>query len=76
MMKTTDGVMTIKRVSAKKAKTLKGATDWRQVDALDDKAIEDAARKDPDSALPTPDELKEFRRVGECGRAGDGENDK
>jgi hypothetical protein len=56
--------MTIKRISAKKAKALKGTTDWRHVDALDDKAIEEAARADPDSAVPAPEDMKEFQRVG------------
>jgi hypothetical protein len=56
--------MTIKRVSAKKAKTLKGTTDWRQVDALDDKSVEEAARVDLDSAVPSPEDMKEFQRVG------------
>jgi hypothetical protein len=56
--------MTIKRISAKKAKTLKGTTDWCQVDALDDKAVEEAAKADPDSAVPSPEDMKEFQRVG------------
>ena len=56
--------MTIKRISAKKAKTLKGTTDWRQVAALDDKAIVEEARTDPDSSVRPPEDMKVFHRVG------------
>lgn len=57
--------MTIKRVSAEEAKRIKGTTDWERIDKLTDAEIEEAARNDPDSALPTDEELKQFKRVKE-----------
>jgi hypothetical protein len=53
--------MAIKRISAEDAKKLKGKTDWSEVDSLSDEQIEEAAKNDPDSALPTDEELKEFK---------------
>jgi len=55
--------MTIKKISAEEAKKLKGETDWSKIDALTDKEIEDEAKNDPDTAIPTDEELKEFKRV-------------
>lgn len=57
--------MTIKRISVEEAKRIKGSTDWERIDKLTDAEIEEAARSDPDSALPTDEELKRFRRVKE-----------
>lgn len=53
--------MTIKTISGKDAKKRKGTTDWAEVDKLTDKEIEEAANSDPDSVVPTDDELKDFK---------------
>ncbi len=55
--------MAIKKISSEEAKKSKGKTDWDKVDALTEEEIEDAAKDDPDSALPTDEELKEFKPV-------------
>ena len=55
--------MAIKKVKSEKAKKIKGTTNWNEVDTLTDKQIKKAAREDEDSALPTDEELKEFRPV-------------
>jgi hypothetical protein len=38
-------------------------TNWNEVDALTDEQIEDSAKEDDDSALPTDEELKEFKSI-------------
>jgi hypothetical protein len=48
-------------VKLSELKKLKTKTDYDKVDQLTDEEIEKAARKDPDSALPTEEQLKEFR---------------
>jgi hypothetical protein len=53
--------MSTKRLSAEEAKKAKGKTNWDRVDALTDEEIEEAAKADPDSALPTEEELRDFR---------------
>lgn len=55
--------MTIRKISANEAKKTKGKTEWGKVDSLTDAEIKKAAKDDSDSALPTEDELKEFKRV-------------
>ena len=55
--------MTIKKITPEEAKNLKGKTDWEEVDKLTDEEIEEAAKSDPDSALPSDEELKKFKRV-------------
>lgn len=55
-------MMTIVKISGKDALTLKGSTDWDAVDALTDEEIAEAARNDPDSAYPSDEELKNFKR--------------
>jgi hypothetical protein len=55
--------MTIKKISSEEAKKTKGKTNWNEVDELTDKQIEDAAKDDDDSALPTDGELKEFKPI-------------
>ena len=55
--------MAIKKIKSKEVKKIKGTTNWNEVDKLTDKQIEEAAREDEDSALPTDEELKEFRPV-------------
>ena len=54
--------MTIKKISAEKAKKVKGKTNWEDVDNLTDEEIEEAAKSDPDTALPTEEELKKFKK--------------
>lgn len=53
--------MTINKVSGQDIRKRKGTTDWDEVDKLTDKEIEEAAKGDSDSAIPTDDELKRFR---------------
>ncbi len=54
--------MAIIRVTQEEARRRKGETDLERVRQKADKEIEEAARNDPDSALPTEEELKEFKR--------------
>ena len=55
-------MMAIVKISGKDTTKLKGTTDWDAVDALSDEEIAEAARNDPDSAYPSDDELKNFKR--------------
>ncbi len=55
--------MAIRKITSKEAKNIKGKTDWEEVDNLTDEEIEEAAKSDPDSALPTDEELNKFERV-------------
>lgn len=55
--------MTIVKISGKEALKIKGSTNWDDVDKLTDEEILDAAKNDPDSALPTDEELKNFKRT-------------
>ncbi len=50
------------KISGKDALLQKGDTDWAAVDALTDEEITEAAKQDPDSALPKPEQLTQFRR--------------
>lgn len=45
------------------AKRVLAAFDWSKVDALTDEQIIEAAKNDPDSSLPTDEELAEFDLV-------------
>jgi hypothetical protein len=54
--------MAVKKVSSTEARQHKGTTDWKTVAELTDEEIEKAAKEDPDSALPTPEQLKQFKR--------------
>jgi len=54
--------MTIRKITSDEVKSIKGDTDWDEVDNLTDEEIEKAAKSDPDSALPTDEELKGFKR--------------
>ena len=53
--------MAIKKTKLSELKDRKGKTDFEALENLSDDEIERAARDDPDSALPTEDELDEFR---------------
>ncbi len=55
--------MAIKKISAENANKQKGKTNWEELDSLTDKEIEEAVKSDPDSALPSEDELKNFKPV-------------
>jgi len=54
--------MAIVKILPKDLKSLKGDTDWTAVDELTDEEIIKAAKNDPDSALPTKEDLKKFVR--------------
>lgn len=53
--------MAIVKMTLEEALKLKGTTNWDEVNALTDEEIIAAAKSDPDSALPTEEELKEFK---------------
>lgn len=55
--------MTIKKISAEEARKQKGKTNWEEVDKITDEEIEEATQSDPDTALPTEEELKQFKPV-------------
>ena len=46
----------------------KDRSDVERVKNLTDEEIEEAAKSDPDSALPTDEELKQFKRPSEAYR--------
>jgi hypothetical protein len=54
--------MTITRIKKEDLKHQKGDTDWERARQLSDEEIREAAKSDPDSSLPTDEELKEFKR--------------
>ena len=56
-------IMVIKKISAEEAKKLKGKTNWDEVDKITDQEIEEAAKNDPDTILPTDEDLKQFKPV-------------
>ncbi len=51
------------RYSKEELKRLKGKTDFARVQNTSDKEIERQVEKDPDSYIPTEEELKEFKPV-------------
>jgi hypothetical protein len=55
--------MKIVKMTLEEALKLKGQTNWDEVEALLDQEIIEAAKNDPDSALPTDAQLKEFKPV-------------
>jgi hypothetical protein len=54
--------MSLVKFTSEEAKKLAGQSDIERFNALTDEEIEEAAKSDPDSALPTPEQLKEFKR--------------
>lgn len=52
--------MTMRKVTLDQIKSLKGQTKKSDVDALTDKEINEAALSDPDSVVPTEEDLKKF----------------
>lgn len=55
--------MSEKTYSLEDLKKLKSKTDYERLKKMTDEEIERAAEEDPDSALPTDEELKKFKRV-------------
>ena len=54
--------MGIKKVTLKKARGLRGTTNWKELKSLTDEEIKTAARLDLDAQELGPIELKRFRR--------------
>lgn len=54
--------MAIVTITQEEARRIRGTTDPEALKQLTDEEIEEAARNDPDSALPTDEQLKEFKR--------------
>jgi len=54
--------MAIVKITQEEARTVKGVTDAEKLRQKTDEEISEAARNDPDSALPTDEQLKEFKR--------------
>jgi hypothetical protein len=52
-----------KTYTLEELKKLKSKTDYERLKNMTDEDIEKAAKGDPDSALPTGEELKKFKRV-------------
>ncbi|ELI0636569.1 hypothetical protein [Vibrio harveyi] len=52
--------MTIKKVSIENLKFSRGQTDKKQLEALSDREINEAALSDPDSVVSTEKELEAF----------------
>ncbi len=50
------------KINLEQIKKLKSKTNKEKFDALTDSEILEAALSDPDSAVPTEEELKEFKR--------------
>ncbi len=53
----------LRKITAEEVKKSKGKTNWQKVDEITDEESNDAAKNDPDSALPTDEELKQFKPV-------------
>ena len=54
--------MTKVKVSFEQLKSSKGKTNKEKFDAINEYEILEAALSDPDSAIPTEEELKEFKK--------------
>jgi hypothetical protein len=54
--------MVIRKVSAKKARSLRGTTNWIVLKRLTDEEIKTSAMLDPDARELRPEELVRFRR--------------
>jgi len=55
--------MSEKTYTLEDLKKLNRKTDYERLKNMTDEEIEKAAKEDPDSALPTDEELKKFKRV-------------
>ena len=51
------------RISLKEALKMRGLTDWERLSQLTDEDIRRAVANDPDTVIPTEEELAEFRLV-------------
>jgi hypothetical protein len=51
------------RISLKQALKTRGLTDWERLSKLTDEEIRRAVANDPDTVIPTEEELAEFRLV-------------
>ncbi len=61
-------MMTEKSYTLEELKKLKSRTDLDRLKKMTDEELEKAAKDDPDSALPTDEELKKFKRVHKNGQ--------
>jgi hypothetical protein len=55
--------MAEKTYTLEEIKKLKSKTDNERIKKITEEEIEKSAKEDPDSALPTDEELKKFKRV-------------
>ena len=55
--------MTDKSYTLEEIKKMKSKTDYERLKNMTNEEIEQAAKDDPDSALPTAEKLKKFKRV-------------
>lgn len=55
--------MTDKSYTLEELQKLKSRTDYERLKNMTDEEIEQAAKDDPDSALPSEEELKKFKKV-------------
>jgi len=60
--------MTIERHTQEEIDNTTGRTNPERLKNKTDEEIEEAAKSDPDSALPTDEELKQFKRPSEAQR--------
>ena len=60
--------MAIKRYTPEEIEKLKDNSDIERLKKMTDEDINEAAKSDPDSALPTDEELKKFKRPSEAYR--------
>jgi len=60
--------MNEKTYTEEELKKLKSKTDYERLKNMTDEEIEQAAKDDPDSYLPTDEELKKFKRVNPNGK--------
>ena len=56
--------MAIKKINFDDIKNSKGKSKQGDLDKLTDAQINEAALSDPDSFIPTDEEMKEFEKVG------------
>lgn len=57
--------MAIVRHTKEELKKIKGKTDAERLKNITEEELEEAAKSDPDSAWPTDEELKKFKRPSE-----------
>ncbi len=52
-----------RKITSEEAKKIKGKTNWDEVDSLTDEDIEKSAKDDPDTSMPTEQELENFKPI-------------